>query len=275
VIARIEAGGVSLAVRTEGDPGGVPTVFLHGGGLTADTWRHVVAGLGADHRCVVPELRGHGDSGWSPEGDYSLATMARDLAAVVAEMGLECPHLVGMSLGGQVALRALSSGLEARSLTLVDVGPRLRDQGGSPIRAFLRTHSYPDFDTALDAAARFRPDRTRESLAGSLRRSMRAGADGSWSWKWDPRRNETLTARAAEAASLFDALPAVRCPVLVVVGGQSPVLGEALARELVAALPDARLAVVDGAGHNVQTDRPRELTGLLRRFHHDTAEVGA
>jgi pimeloyl-ACP methyl ester carboxylesterase len=271
---RITSDGISLAVRSDGDPDTVPVVLLHGGGLTADTWRHVAPGLRDDHFCVVPELRGHGDSGWSPEGEYTIADMARDLVAVVDALGLDRPHLVGMSLGGQVALRAVADGLDARTLTLVDVGPRLRDQTGSPTRAFLRTHAYPSFEAALDAAAAFRPGRSRDSLAASLRRTMRPGADGRWSWKWDPRRGETMVRRAQEAAALWDRLAAVGCPTLVVLGRESPVLGEALARELVAELPDARLAVVDGAGHNVQTDAPDALVRLVAD-HHRRAEVAA
>jgi pimeloyl-ACP methyl ester carboxylesterase len=269
-LCRVVAGGVSMAVRVEGDPDGVPTVLLHGGGLTADTWRYVVQGLVRDHRCVVPELRGHGDSGWAPDGDYSLSTMARDLAALIDDLGLARPHLVGMSLGGQVALRAVCDGLAARSLALVDVGPRLRERSGAD-RVFLRTHRYPDFEAALEAAAAYRPGRSRTSLAGALRRGMLQNADGSWCWKWDPRRHETAAKRRAEAAALFDALSAVVCPALVVLGGASTVLGEALARELVAALPDARLAVVPGAGHAVQTDRPDELVARLAEFHRGVA----
>ncbi|MEQ3549632.1 alpha/beta hydrolase [Pseudonocardia nematodicida] len=266
----VRSGGLDLNVLVEGD--GPAIVFLHGGGLTAHTWRRVVADLARDHRCVAVDLRGHGDSDWSPSADYTLTSMAADLRTVVAELGIARPHLVGMSLGGQVALHAVCHGFAARSLALVDVGPRLLQRPDNPIRTFMRTHSYPSFDAALDAAAEFRPDRDRASLASSLRRSMRPAGDGSWSWKWDPARRDSYAERSAEARALTGLLGAVSCPVLVVRGARSPVFGAADARRLVVALPRARLETLD-AGHDVQSERPAELAALIRAFHEEDPDA--
>lgn len=258
----VRSGEVALNVLIDGQ--GTPTVFVHGGGLTAHTWHRVVEDLRRDHLCVCMDLRGHGDSDWS--GDYSLPTLAGDLHTVVAELGLDRPHVVGMSLGGQTALHAICHGLPARTLTLVDVGPRMLKPAHNPIRGFMRTHSYPTFTAALDAAVAFQPTRTRESLAESLRRSMREGPDGTWAYKWDPARRETYALRATAARALWPLLSAVRCATLVVRGARSPVFGEQDAEELVATLPDGRLETLD-TGHNVQTERPAELAALIRALH--------
>jgi pimeloyl-ACP methyl ester carboxylesterase len=258
-VSTVRSGDVDINVLVEGQ--GPAVVFLHGGGLTAHTWRRVIADLSTDHLCVAMDLRGHGDSSWA--ADYSLPALAGDLRAVVAALGLERPHLVGMSLGGQTALHAVCHGLAARTLALVDVGPRMLQPADNPIRRFLQTHSYPSFAAALDAAATFQPGRTRASLVGSLRRSMREAPDGSWAFKWDPARRGSYELRSSAARALWCLLGRVACPTLVVRGSRSPVFGEQDAKELVAALPDGRLETLD-AGHNIQTERPTELAALLR-----------
>jgi pimeloyl-ACP methyl ester carboxylesterase len=261
----VRSGEVALNVLDEG--AGPPVVLLHGGGLTAQTWRRVVADLRTDHRCVAPDLRGHGDSDWA--ADYSLPALAADLRVLVEDLDLDRPHLVGMSLGGQTALHAVCHGFPARTLALVDVGPRMLQPEDNPIRGYMRIHVYPDFESALDAAVAFQPRRTRDSLAESLRRSMREGPDGSWAFKWDPARRESYEQRSAGARALWPLLDRVTCPTLVVRGAHSPVFGEGDAKELVAALPQARLETLD-AGHNVQSERPAELAALLRGLHEET-----
>lgn len=263
---RVDASGFELNVLLEGPATKPPVVFLHGGGLTAWTWSSVMSRLSSDHFCVAMDLRGHGDSAWSPTADYGLEAMSADLTGLLAFLHIDKPHVVGMSLGGQTALHAVCHGLNVRSLVLVDVGPRMISPGVNPIFEFLDNHSYPSLDAAVAAVAEFQSSRPTESLAASLRHSMREGADGSWSWKWDPRRRDTYAARTAEAEALWDLTDAVRCPVLVVRGSRSPVFGAETADEFVARLPDATLHSLD-AGHNVQSERPDDLADLISSFH--------
>ena len=86
-----------------GTPGKTPLLFLHGGGLTAHTWDLVCLALRADYRCLALDLRGHGDSEWSPEMDYGIAAHSGDVEALVDHLGLDGLGLVGMSLGGLTA----------------------------------------------------------------------------------------------------------------------------------------------------------------------------
>ena len=69
------------AGRRPGTRGGWPLVFLHGGGLNAHTWDIVCLALREEYRCHALDLRGHGDSEWSPAQDYSLGAHLRDLEA--------------------------------------------------------------------------------------------------------------------------------------------------------------------------------------------------
>src|SRR3977135_563920 len=68
---------------------GEPIVLLHGGGLTAHTWDLVCLGLRPTYRCIAPDLRGHGDSSWSPEQRYTMADHRADLEGLCASSGRE------------------------------------------------------------------------------------------------------------------------------------------------------------------------------------------
>lgn len=105
---RIEvAGGVSLNVAVGGS--GRPVVLLHGFPQTHLMWRHVAAGLAADHTVICPDLRGYGDSDKPHEADptvYSKRTMAADIIALAAALGHDRFALVGHDRGALVAIRA-------------------------------------------------------------------------------------------------------------------------------------------------------------------------
>jgi pimeloyl-ACP methyl ester carboxylesterase len=267
----LELDGARFSYFTEGDPANPPVVLHHGGGLSGGTWRAVAEELAPHYFCIAPDLRGHGDTDWAEDGDYSLGRYARDLGRLIEVWGLERPHLVGHSLGGQAALYAACHGLDLTSLTMVDVGPRLhRGPGIREINAFLDSDWFATFDEALDRAVEFRPGRTRDSLARSLTRTLRETPDGRWTWKWDPERRRTRGDRAAEAERLIPDLRWIGCPVLVVRGSDSDVMTPELATQFVdllhgEAVP-ARKVTIPGAGHNVHTDQPHLLAAELGEF---------
>ncbi|WP_432825605.1 alpha/beta fold hydrolase [Dactylosporangium sp. CA-092794] len=262
----LDADGLRLHYVSCGPEDAEPVLFLHGGGLTAYTWVPLFGHLGGRYRCIAPDLRGHGDSAWAPDGHYLLPDYVRDVRALTAELGIDGCSVVGMSLGGHVALAAAVDGLPFRSLTLVDVGPSVSRSGGAGIRTFTRTHSYPSFDAAVEAAIRFNPYRSREALVESLSRNMVEREDRSWAWKWDPRRYGDLDVRHRQGEMLWPAIPTLNLPVLVVRGGESHVFPQSEAERLAAALPDARLVVVPDAGHTVQGDNPAALAAALDEF---------
>src|SRR5215470_12474750 len=84
----IDANGVRLHYVDWGHAGQPPLLLLHGGSAHAHWWDFVVPALGARHRCIALDLRGHGDSGWSTMLDYRLETHAADVAAAVDALDL-------------------------------------------------------------------------------------------------------------------------------------------------------------------------------------------
>ena len=118
------AGGLSLTADVAG-PRGAPTVVLgHGGGQTRHSWDKCELQLAAaGYFAINYDLRGHGDSDWSPDGDYAIETRANDLIAVTGQ-GSRPVALVGASLGGITALVAASLGFEPPAPAAAESAPR-------------------------------------------------------------------------------------------------------------------------------------------------------
>jgi esterase len=253
-------------------------LFLHGGGLNAHTWRRTIADLVPGIRCVALDLRGHGDSSWHPDGDYALESHAADVAAVVADLGLTWFVLVGMSMGGAVALTyAGRHPDDLRGLVMIDSGPAgSREDGRRRLGELMAGHQeYPSLDAAVERAMAVIPGRDPERLRRSVARNMRESPNGTWSWKWDPRirwraagmsPDEERAFADERSRRLWAAAAAVTCPTLIVRGGASDMFPEADAHRAVTAFADARLVTIEGAGHTVQSDRPEALAESLRTF---------
>src|SRR5216684_2856004 len=114
-----------------------PTLFLHGGQLTAQTWDFVCLGLRGRVRAVALDLRGHGDS--DRARDYALESHVADIGAVLDALGWPQAHLVGMSFGGLIAAHfAASASHRASSLVTIDVGPGVAFEGTARTREFFQ-----------------------------------------------------------------------------------------------------------------------------------------
>ncbi|PWI45806.1 alpha/beta fold hydrolase [Streptomyces sp. ICBB 8177] len=137
----IDAGGIRLACRVSGDPGGPPVVLLHALGEDGSDWTAVAEELGRRHRVFTPDLRGHGRS--DRPGQYAFELMRDDLGALLDALRLERPTLVGHSMGGVVAyLYAAKHPDRVDRLVLEDTPPPF------PLDAAAPQHpgGEPDFD---------------------------------------------------------------------------------------------------------------------------------
>ena len=253
-----------------GTRGKTSLVFLHGGGLTAHTWDLVCLALRTDYRCLAIDLRGHGDSEWSPEMDYGIEAHRGDVEAFVDHLGLDGFGLVGMSLGGLTAL-AYAGRQAARlsSLVIVDSGPEARQEGARRIQEFVAAPAeFDSIDEVIERALSFNPRRDAKLLRRSLQHNLRRMPNGKLTWKHDRRHRAKFDAEewARRRQGLWDVIPRITCPTLVVRGGRSDVFHDEDAEKLATALPCGSWVRVEDAGHTVQGDNPRGLVAELRRF---------
>ena len=233
-------------------------VLLHGGGQTRASWKGAVTALASrGYRAVSLDLRGHGDSDWSNDGDYQLDRFVDDLAVILPLLGAPAV-LVGASLGGLAALLAVGERrLPATALVLVDVTPRIEPMGVGKIRAFMTANpdGFASVDEAADAVAAYLPHRPRPTDTSGLRKNLRLGGDGRWHWHWDPRFMTGARSVADDRGERLEAAArSLGVPTLLIRGGLSEIVSAAGARSFLDLAPHAEFVDVSGADHMVAGD---------------------
>lgn len=269
------APGLTIVGDVRGPVDGPRVLLLHGGGQTRHAWHGTAAVLArAGWRTASIDLRGHGESSWAPDGSYVIDAFAADAARVAESLGGR-PVLVGASLGGIASLVAVGEGMapSTRALVLVDVAPRISEQGVERITDFMlaRPDGFASLDEVADAIAAYNPHRPRPSDLDGLRRNIRQRDDGRWIWHWDPRFLEghdsvDETRVLGYEERLRDAARALTVPTLLVRGARSDLLEEDGAADLQELVPHARYARVDGAGHMVAGDRNDAFNHAIEDF---------
>jgi esterase len=265
----VAANGLRFRYLDWGQQGNRPILFLHGGALTAHTWDLCCLALREDFHCLALDQRGHGDSDWAPDADYSIAAQREDIRGFAAAVGLGNFVLVGMSMGAINGLAyAITYPETLSALVLIDAGPTVRRPGSSRIRDFVNGGAKPEsLEAIIERALAFNPRRDPLILRRSLMHNLRRQQDGNWVWKYDRRRFQQMgDQHAAERRSLAEGLGNVTCPTLVVRGGESDVFHDDDAERLTAGLPNGRWVKIPRAGHTVQGDNPKDLVAALRGF---------
>ncbi len=272
---RTPGAGVVLTADVSGPPDGMPVMLLHGGGQTRHSWHHTATSLGrSGYRVFNVDLRGHGDSDWAPNGDYTIESFGGDVRTVAHEMTERdplhrLPALVGASLGGIASMYAIAESAEpvASALVLVDVGPKIERAGADRIGAFMMQNmeqGFANLDEVADSIGQYNPHRPRPSNLDGLKKNLRQKPDGRWYWHWDPAFISGRRGSSDETRSLTDqdrlsaaarVIAARELPVLMVRGRHSDLLSEEGAREYQRLIPHGKYVDVAGAGHMVAGDR--------------------
>jgi non-heme chloroperoxidase len=252
--------GVRLAADTGGDPAAPSVILLHGSGQTRYSWGQAARELvQAGFYVVSLDLRGHGESQWAPDGDYSLDAFVGDLKAVCAALP-NTPALVGASLGGTVSMLALGEDPAiARAVVLVDIVLKIEKDGVERIRNFMQGNpdGFATLADAADAVAAYLPHRPRPANHDGLKKNLREGPDGRLYWHWDPafQLNRRQRGFGDTAARMELAARQIAVPTLLVRGKASEIVSAEGARHLQSLIPHAETVDVDGAGHMVAGDR--------------------
>lgn len=252
-------------------PAGAPTVLLmHGGGQTRHAWHGTVEALArAGWRAVALDLPGHGESAWSPRGDYHVDKLAREVASLCRGLGSPLA-IVGASLGGMIgmALVGRDDAPQVAALALVDVGPWLESAGVDRIVNFMRAH--PEGFASLDEAARhiaaYR-GRPVHAHPRGLGKNLKQNAAGRWVWHWDPRlMDDENHSHRNDPDFLARSLARYAGPVALIRGGRSDVISPAGAARVCEAFPQVRFYELAEAGHMVAGDANDVFTASLIDF---------
>ena len=251
-----------------GNEGKPPVLLLHGGLQQGHSWDFVALALCGDYHVFALDARGHGDSQWAADGDYSLEAHQRDLESFVEALGLEQLILVGHSMGGQTSYVFTSRHPEVvKALAIVDTGPVAKRGGRSRIKRF---RDLPDqLDTYQEFATRVQEytGRSRERVMGSLRYVIRQLASGKWTWKYDKLlRDPTYRPRHPSPGRLWEYLANIRCPTLVIRGSESDIFSTETKERMLKVISQSVGAVVPEAGHLVAGDNPAGFLVVLKSW---------
>jgi non-heme chloroperoxidase len=272
------SGGVTLAGDSWGDPDGPLVLLLHGGGQTRHAWKGTGESLGqAGYLAVAYDARGHGDSGWSPDGVYTQDTHVADLISLIAALDGRRPVLVGASMGGGTILAAVGEDhVDATALVLVDVAHRIEAAGVEHIRDFMdqKPEGFESLEEVAAAIANYQPHRTRPRRLDGLAKNVRLGDDGRYHWHWDPKSRERNVNLEQRQVRLEVCARNLTLPTLLVRGGMSDLLSEDGARAFLDICPQAEYVNVTGAAHMVAGDRNDIFANAVIDFLSRTVPVG-
>jgi non-heme chloroperoxidase len=263
--------GVEMVGDAWGESNAAPVLLLHGGGQTRHAWGGTARTLAEQGWYAVSlDLRGHGDSGWSPDGNYQIETFVGDLHRVLSHFP-QRPVLVGASLGGMTALLTEGEAPEpvSSAVVLVDITPRVEQAGVDRIRAFMtaRPEGFSNLEEVADTIAAYIPHRPRPKDLNGLKKNLRLGADGRYRWHWDPQLiGPDRLGRRRDPERLLAAARSLRVPTLLVRGKISDVVSDETTQEFLDAVSHAKYADVAGAGHMVAGDRNDAFSKAVIEF---------
>jgi pimeloyl-ACP methyl ester carboxylesterase len=262
--------GLRLHYLEWGRPDAPPVVCVHGYTSSAQAFNAFARRLQDRYRLIAPDVRGHGESAWSPAGAYEYADQAGDLAAFVDRLELQRFTLIGTSMGGIIAMAYIAAhGGRLNGLVINDIGP---DAEAGTQRITQTVGARPDSFASLDEALAYRrtispitaarPAEDQRELALGV---LKQRADGRWEWKMDPAYVTQRVRRGAPARpAAWPNLGALQCPTLVVWGTDSDVLLEAQARRMAETLPRGELVAVPDVGHAPTLVEPESLVAIER-----------
>lgn len=261
-----------------GNPDAPTLILVHGGQDHARSWDWLARGLRRDWHVIAPDLRGHGDSAWSPDGAYLLAYMVYDLAQLVHQQDKEQVSIVAHSLGGAIALRYAGIFPEkVRRLIAIEGLGLPHDRERQPVLGRLRkwiedgrslaARQQRRYERIDDAVARMRAENrhlSEEQARHLTIHGMNRNEDGSYSWKFD-NYIWLFSPVDVSMAELHSIWGAITCPVLLAWGRDSWASNPAEDGRA-AHFKDARVAEFANAGHWLHHDQFDTFLETTRAF---------
>jgi pimeloyl-ACP methyl ester carboxylesterase len=265
-----------------GHPGKPPLLLVHGGRDHCRNWDWVAQSLRDDWHVIAPDLRGHGDSQWSPDGSYTMAGYLYDLAQLVHQQRLAPVTIIAHSLGGNIALRY--TGLYPESVVklvaIEGLGPSprrvlergvktiaermddwIREQRGLSGRMPRR---YASVEHAFHRMQEENPHLTAEQARHLTEHGVNQNEDGTYSWKFDNyvRAWPPYDMPGRDIQLLWSR---ITCPTLLLYGEESR-SGNPAEDGRASHFRNVKVIGVAGAGHWLHHDRLEEFLTIVRAF---------
>jgi pimeloyl-ACP methyl ester carboxylesterase len=255
----VEHGTLRLRVECWGK--GPPILLAHGMWCDAGMFSGMAAHLARDHRVLIPDLRGHGQS-TVPGQPWRIADISDDLATIMDQLDCEQVTLAGFSMGGMAAVDfALRYPARVSQLALICSSAAreapIRRLEITALATLIERVGPPHFLPRATARAAFSAAYQRDNPADFRRWAETVAA-------MDPPAMVQALRAVAGREDLLGRLGEIRLPTLIVTGSADHVVAPRRSLEMRRRLPRARLVQLQGAGHAAPVERAEEVAGLLR-----------
>jgi pimeloyl-ACP methyl ester carboxylesterase len=239
-------------------------ILLHGISKHAHTFDHIAVDFARDYHVLAVDMRGHGDSGWSPEGAYLVEDYVKDIEGLVRQLGIRRVTLLGNSTGGRVV--QVFAGMHpelVERLIVEDVGPeRPQDIADAFARQVRQDADGWASEDELVKQLVARNQRTPEPL---LRTYAHFGTkkrdDGRLIWKRDPN-----LVKGFVVTELWEHVSKITSPTLYVIGGASRIVPAAAQERLKQTQPDVQIVTMPGLGHYPNEENTSGFLAIINPF---------
>ena len=255
-------GDIKIAADVWGSNNQELVILLHGGGQTRHAWGDTGKKLAeAGYHSVALDLRGHGDSEWHADGDYSIRAYKDDLVSIINEIGKPA-RLVGASLGGMASLVLAGDEINSdlcTALIMVDIGIYPDPVGSDRIVSFMLSgeKGFDSLENVAKSISNYLPHRKKPKDLEGLKKNLRLKGDGRYYWHWDPRfirrrpgsrdrRYFDLQLKAAEKVTI---------PTLLIRGALSDVVTMEDVDYFLSVISHAKFVEIEKAAHMIAGDR--------------------
>jgi len=241
---------------------GDPVVFVHGQPFDRSMWQPQIDAFADRHRVVVADLRGFGQSTVVPD-TTPFRAFADDIAALLDHLGIDRVVLCGLSMGGQIVMEFQRLyPRRVRGLVLADTSAAAETDQGKAMRYDLADRLVREgieeyADEVLPKMVAPANIDAMPAVAKHVSTMMRGTS---------PVGAAAALRSRAERPGYLDLLSALPIPALVVVGDQDEFTPVDVASDMRGRIPDATLAVIEGAGHMPNLERTEEFNAVLRHF---------
>jgi pimeloyl-ACP methyl ester carboxylesterase len=265
-----------------GNPDRPALLLIHGGRDHCRNWDWTAAALRDAWHVIAPDLRGHGDSQWSPDGSYTMAGYIYDLAQLIHQQRLAPVAIIAHSLGGQIALRyaGLYPEAVAKLAAIEGIGPPpdvLAERATSTVvermdewireqRALAGRlpRRYASIEDAFHRMQEENPHLSAEQARHLTAHGVNQNEDGTYSWKFDNyvRASPPYDMSGRDIRLLWSR---ISCATLLLYGNESR-SGNPAEDGRAALFRHARVVGLEGAGHWLHHDRLEEFLRIVSEF---------
>lgn len=268
--------GTSINVTSWGKHAAPACLLIHGLDNNAHIWDTIATELSENFRVHAIDIRGHGESDWTNSNSYTLSTFINDIEQIRAYLSLSDFIMIGHSLGGRIATYYVAEYPEyIKKLILIDMAPEIRKNIIEKLSS--DNENQPKIFQSIQSCYAYMQTiypLSHQSLLYDFCQHSFSQQNGHYTNKTDPAFKHKIFQLSdlegyinpLQDEKIWDVLPQISIPTLVIRGAFSAVLSSQVANKMVRELPNANISIIERAGHAVMLDNPQQTANAIINF---------